>query len=106
MPRPDLGQMSLEDLKQLHKDVSVAIDTYRERQRDEARKLLEEKARELGFKLDELTVGGSAKRKGKSGPARYRHPENPALTWTGRGRRPNWVVSALEQGQALEDLRI
>ncbi|MGY6632857.1 MAG: H-NS histone family protein [Alkalilacustris sp.] len=102
----DLGHMSLEELKALHKDVTVAIDTYRDRQRDEARKVLEEKARELGFKLDELASAPGGRRKGKSGPARYRHPENPALTWTGRGRRPNWVVAALEQGRSLDDLRI
>lgn len=107
MPRPDLGQMSLDELKALQKDVAVAIDTFRERQRDDARRVLEEKAREMGFKLEEITGAGPRRKgKGKGSPARYRHPENPALTWTGLGRRPNWVLAALEQGRTLDDLRI
>ena len=97
--------MSLTELKQLQKDVTVAIDTFRERQKDEARAKLEAQARELGFSLSELT-GSGGKRKGKASPAKFRHPENPALTWTGRGRRPNWVTSALESGKKLEDLAI
>ncbi|MBK5928283.1 hypothetical protein CCR87_13225 [Rhodobaculum claviforme] len=105
MPRPDLGQMSLDELKVLQKEVGIAIDTYRDRQREEARRVLEEKAREMGFKLDELS-GSPGKRKGKSSPARYRHPENPAMTWTGRGRRPNWVLAELEEGRTLEELKI
>lgn len=106
MSKPNLGQMPLEDLKALQKDVAIAIDTYRERQRDEARRVLEEKAREMGFKLDDLAAG-TVRRKGKStSPARYRHPENPALTWTGRGRRPNWVVAALEEGRQLDEMKV
>lgn len=104
MNKQDLGQLSLDELKGLQKEVAVAIDTYRERQKDEARRVLDEKAREMGFKLDEL-LGGGSKRKGKVSPVRYRHPENMALTWTGRGRRPNWVVAALEEGRTLEEMK-
>ena len=106
MNRPDLGQMSLDELKALQKEVGTAIETYEVRQREEARRVLEQKAREMGFKLDDLAVV-MPKRKGKgaASPVRYRHPENPSLTWTGRGRRPNWVVAALEEGCALEDLK-
>jgi DNA-binding protein H-NS len=106
MGRPDLDAMSLAELKQLQKDVARAIDSYRERQKEEARAVLEAKARELGFSFSELVTGGG-KRKGKpASPARFAHPENPALTWTGRGRRPNWVTSALAEGKKLEDLAL
>lgn len=105
MSRPDLDKMSIEELKRLQKEVAVAIDTYRERQREEARAMLEEKAREMGFKLEDLTSGGG-KRKAKASPAKYRHPENPTLTWTGRGRRPNWITAALEEGRELEDMKV
>ena len=104
MNKQDLGQLSLDELKGLQKEVAVAIDTYRDRQKDEARRVLDEKAREMGFKLDDL-LGGGLKRKGKSSPVRYRHPENMALTWTGRGRRPNWIVAALEEGRTLEEMK-
>ena len=105
MAQFDLQSMSLPELKQLHKEVAIAIETYRERQKEEARAVLEAKAKEMGFNLSDLTPGGT-RRKAKSSPARYRHPENPELTWTGRGRRPNWIVSALESGRKLEDLAV
>lgn len=35
---------------------------------------------------------------------KYRHPENNALTWTGKGRQPKWVEFYLEQGGKLDDL--
>ena len=36
-------------------------------------------------------------------PAKYRHPENPDLTWSGRGRRPAWIREAVGAGRALSD---
>lgn len=38
--------------------------------------------------------------------ARYRHPDEPSLTWTGRGRKPVWVAEWLAGGGTLEDLEI
>ena len=36
----------------------------------------------------------------------YRNPENPAETWSGRGRPPAWVREALEAGLDLDVLEI
>ena len=38
--------------------------------------------------------------------AKYRHPENAALTWSGRGRKPLWFVAALDAGKSPEDLAV
>ena len=35
-----------------------------------------------------------------------RDPENPALTWSGRGRKPRWFVDALAAGKTEDDLTI
>jgi DNA-binding protein H-NS len=37
---------------------------------------------------------------------KYRHPESPELTWSGRGRRPAWIRDALEAGRQLADFEI
>lgn len=39
-------------------------------------------------------------------PARYVHPDEPLLTWTGRGRKPVWVQRWLSAGCELSDLEI
>ncbi len=40
-----------------------------------------------------------------AGP-KYRNPDNPAETWSGKGKRPPWVEAALAEGQSLESLEI
>lgn len=37
--------------------------------------------------------------------AKYRNPDDPSQTWSGRGRRPRWLSEALEAGRKLEDLQ-
>ena len=101
----DLEALSLTELRKLHKDIAKAITTYEDRQKAEARAKVEAIARELGYPLAEL-VGGEAKPKRAPAPAKYRHPENPALTWSGRGRKPQWLNEALAAGKTAEDMAI
>ena len=35
-----------------------------------------------------------------------RHPEDGALTWSGRGRQPKWVAEFLAKGGKIESLAI
>lgn len=105
MTKIDLNAMSLEELKKLQKDVAKAIETYKERQRLEAIAEVEELARKKGFSLSELAQSRKSKTR-RATPPKYAHPENPAMTWSGRGRRPAWVNEALQSGKALDDLLI
>ncbi len=105
MPKIDLSKMSLDDLKALKKDVEGAITGFHERQKAEARKALEELAREKGFSLNEL-VGAGGKKGRKPAVAKYAHPDNPQLTWSGRGRKPRWLIEAVDSGKTLDDLKI
>jgi ParB/RepB/Spo0J family partition protein len=37
---------------------------------------------------------------------RYRHPNNPAQAWTGRGRQPKWVSEWVASGKSLDALQV
>jgi DNA-binding protein H-NS len=92
--------------------------------RDRGAKRLEELrslAREAGFEVTLAKIGvetGRRRRgKGKSGKGgvdrrrkpvqpKYRNPDNPSETWSGRGRKPKWVQMALAQDRKLEDFSI
>lgn len=37
---------------------------------------------------------------------RYRNPNNPSDTWTGRGKAPRWVAALQAQGVSLDSLLI
>lgn len=39
-------------------------------------------------------------------PIRYRHPDNPAINWTGRGKKPQWVLNWINDGGSLDDLAV
>jgi DNA-binding protein H-NS len=104
MNQHDLEDMSLDELKELQKKVTKAINTFEDRQKQTALAALDEKARELGFSLAELTGGG---RKGrKPSVPKYRNPDDPTMTWTGKGRQPAWFKKALEKGKSPEDMAI
>jgi DNA-binding protein H-NS len=101
----DLEAMSLGELKKMQKDVAKAIATFEDRQKAEVRAKVEALARDLGYSLAEL-VGSETKSSRAPAAAKYRHPENAALTWSGRGRKPQWFVEALAAGKTAEELAI
>ncbi|MCA9834121.1 MAG: H-NS histone family protein [Thermomicrobiales bacterium] len=107
MANIDLDKLDLTELKALRKDVDKTIANYEKRKRQEALAAVEAAAKEKGFSLSEL-VGNAPKRKGR-GPApapKYRHPENPDVTWSGLGRRPAWIKDAVASGTPLENFLI
>ncbi|WP_420005191.1 H-NS family nucleoid-associated regulatory protein [Arenibacterium sp. LLYu02] len=103
----DLTEMSRKDLLQLQKDVEKALKDAEQRERSEALKAVEKAAAEYGFSLDEV-LSAPAKvvvRKTKA-VAKYRNPENHDETWSGRGRKPHWVHTAISNGVDISDLEI
>ena len=101
----NLDSLSLNDLKTLQKEIVRAIDTAAERQKADAREQVEALAKKLGYTLAELAEGKSKAKRMLTTP-KYRHPENPALTWSGRGRKPQWFTEALAAGKKVEELAI
>ena len=99
-----LEDMSLEELKALHKEVTRAVTSYEERKKQEAREQLEKQAKELGFSLSDLT--GKVKTKRTPAAPKYANPENHADTWSGRGRKPKWLEEAIAQGHDMEEFTI
>lgn len=99
----DLDKLSLRELRDLRNKVEKAISTFEDRRKREALVAVENAAREYGFSFADLASAKPAR--GKVA-AKYADPNNPEATWTGRGRKPNWVVQALESGKSLQDLEI
>ena len=94
----DLEALSLGELKKMQKDVAKAISTYEDRHKAEARTKLEAIAKEMGYSLAEL-IGIEMKATHAPALAKYRHPENAALTWSGRGRKPQWFADHINAGK-------
>lgn len=100
----DLESLSLKELKQLQKDVTAAIDNFKDRERKKALAEVEAFARERGLTQGDLKALLGRSKKGL--PAKYANPDDSTQTWSGRGRRPRWVEAALSSGKSLDDLKI
>ena len=101
----NLDKLSIKELKDLRNQVEKAIASFEDRRKAAAVAELEEQAKKMGFSLSELTGAASSKKR-KSAAPKYANPDDPAQTWTGRGRRPRWVEAALAKGKSMDDLAI
>lgn len=109
----DYETMSRQDLMKLRADIDRAIASVGDREKRAALKAAEAAAREHGFSLAELSAEmgsrtrapGRGRAKGEAAAPRFRNPDDPTQTWSGRGRRPRWF-NAHEAAGRLEAMRI
>lgn len=102
----NLNDLSLAELKLLQKDVAKAIAEFSDKRKTAAIAALEAHAKELGFSLAELTGAKKSRKTLRPVGAKYRHPENPEVTWSGRGRQPGWFRAAIAAGKAPESMAV
>lgn len=101
-----LENMSLEELQAHQREVEATIKGYEKKRRAECLAEMKAVAQKHGFAFEDFTGGKSASKAGSKGVAKYANPANPAQTWTGRGRQPNWIKSALAAGKSLDEFAI
>ena len=106
MAKIDLSKLSLSELKAHLGDVQQAIADFEKTKRAEALAAIEKTASEFGFKVADLLGGKAPKGSKPAQPAKYQHPENASVTWSGRGRKPGWIIDGLAKGKKLEDFAI
>jgi DNA-binding protein H-NS len=102
----ELETLSLNELKDLKKKVSIAIDHFEKRKKAEALAELKALARSRGFSLEEILVEAKVRKKIAPVAAKYADHSNPDNTWSGRGRKPKWLAAALESGLSMEDFAL
>lgn len=100
----NVDKMTLKDLLALEAQLGPAIAAARDRERHDLRRKMESLAAAQGFSVADLF--GTARGKGKVSVAKYANPDNRSETWTGRGRKPNWLVAKLKKGSKLADFAI
>lgn len=102
----NLSNMSVVDLRSLLEQIKNEIRRREHEDLTKAREQILAIAHSVGMPLKELLSANI--RTGKTGTVavRYRHPDNPALAWTGRGRQPKWVQAWVEGGKTMDALRV
>lgn len=105
MAKVKIDKLSLKELLKLRGELDTAIAAAEKAERASALKAAKDAAAKHGFSLKDLVGGDGPAAKTASAP-KYRHPENSAVTWSGRGRKPEWFKVFLESGKKAEDLLI
>lgn len=100
----DLERMSYAQLRALRDQVETAMVAAQANERQQIRAKMEALAAEAGLTLTEVLGNGKSTNKlaGRQVPIKYRNPKDTSQTWTGRGRKPLWLVAAIKKGQKLD----
>ena len=96
-----LDNMSYAELAQMQTRIERLKIEKQNNERAELRERIVAMVKEHGFELSDI-FGKSRKGKG-SVAVKYRDPQNPENTWTGRGRMPRWLVAATKGGKVEKE---
>ncbi|AUH49358.1 KorB protein [Chromobacterium sp. ATCC 53434] len=99
-----LKSQSLNELLSLQSQIESVIATKQKEERSEAKRQILELAKQYG--LDLTSDFSQVKIERASVAVKYRSKIDPNLTWTGRGRKPVWVQTFLDNGGTLEQLSV
>src|SRR5258707_3397099 len=111
MKKLNFEGMLLDDLWALYEQIGTVLSS---RIVVEKQQLEQRLARLHGRKEFDKAARGEVETSKEDRPRRrypkvfpkYRNPAVPAETWSGRGKRPRWLVSALKAGRGIEDFKI
>ncbi len=99
----NLAELSIEQLEALKGDIDKAVEQKHVSELLAVRRQLDDLIDNSPFTLEEVLAAAAAR---KPVLPKYRNPNNADETWTGRGRKPLWVVAYLEEGGTLDQITI
>lgn len=94
-----LAIMSVDELWSLHEETRAILSTKLDAERLE----LERRLAQLQGRVEHEE---RARRPYPKVHPKYRNPERPSETWSGRGKQPRWVGEHLRSGKKVDDLLI
>lgn len=118
----DIGKLSLAELRRLQSKVESEIRRRSDTARRNLLKRVQKMAAEEGLSLNDVfgntgdtpekgtrrknTTSAKKVTKTRSVAIKYRNPNDPSTGWSGRGRKPQWVLDWVGQGKSLDDLAV
>jgi DNA-binding protein H-NS len=108
MAKIDLEQLDFQGLRDVISRAQALMAKKQGEARTQFLKEMRTKAAALGLDLQDVikpTRRATAKPTQSTVAPKYKNPDNPSQTWSGRGRSPAWAQPYKEQGR-LDDIRI
>jgi DNA-binding protein H-NS len=107
--KPNFDGMSVDELWQLHEELSQVLSVRLTSEKRELEKRLAQLRREKEMRQTETADPQRAPRERRKYPRvfpKYRNPDEPSETWSGRGKQPRWLTAALKTGHKIEEFVI
>jgi DNA-binding protein H-NS len=111
MRKSDLDAMQFDELWQIHEELTKILSDRIVAEKRELEKRLAKLNRveiitEPGSANPPSTTDRVPRRKYPKVLPKYCNPLAPSETWSGRGKRPRWLVAALKTGHKLDEFKI
>jgi DNA-binding protein H-NS len=107
--KPSFGSMTVDELWLLYEELGQVLSVRLTSEKRELEKRLaqlqrENKTRAFGA-IDTVSVPQEKRRYPRVLP-KYRNPDEPSETWSGRGKTPRWLAAALKTGHTIDEFAI
>jgi DNA-binding protein H-NS len=102
----NFSSMSIDELWQLHEEIGQVLSARLTSEKRELEKRLAQLRRDFDAPQGESASLISERRKYPRVFPKYRNPNEPSETWSGRGKQPRWLAAALKTGHKIEDFVI
>jgi len=94
MNKTEMKSLSTDELWTLHEALGATLAEKMAAEKD----LLDERLR--------LLTGSKPRRQYPPVLPKFRNPDKPSETWSGRGKQPHWLKTQLKSGKRMDDFRI
>jgi len=103
----DISNYSISQLRKLQAEVQDELKKRHFLGVSQAREQILYIAQSAGLSMKDILSGRSLEKSPK-GPlaAKYRHPDDAAKQWSGRGRKPGWVKEWVASGRDLSETAV
>jgi DNA-binding protein H-NS len=102
----DLKNLSESQLRTMIEKAESVLKDKESNKRKEVIAKIKELAASIGVTVEINEGGKKTSRRTVKVPVKYRHPNKPGLTWTGRGMMPKWIKELLESGHDRSEFEV
>ena len=102
----DYQNLSESELQTVIESAEKALKNIQANKRKDIIAQIKELAASIDVVVEIHEADKKSVRKGVKVPVKYRHPEDPEKTWTGRGVMPTWLQALINAGHDRSEFEV
>lgn len=101
-----VDKLSLREIEALENRIAAAKVKAADAAKADVKAKIESLLAQSGFTIGDIYPQAARGSRRAKGAAKFANPDNRSQTWTGRGRRPDWLLARLKKGEKIEKFAI